>query len=170
MFKWMYYFHSSGSLESKNFIRSWLQMLAEKNKQTKITERGYLLRDHHKFNCCWHSVHLTMFLLEQADPRGMLQAVARKKWISSADSPGSQRRGFTRSIIFNCHWALKEVEQGEIFVEETFFLPCLSLTRAGEGGIQGNRYAGQYFIVPAKIRRKKHRSLCENSQHLILLK
>lgn len=132
MLKWMYYFHSSGSLESKNFVRSWLQMLPEKNKQTKITEWGYLLRDHHKFNCCWHSVHLTMFLLEQADPKGMLQAVARKKWISNAGSPGNQRRVSTWSKIFNCHWALREVEQGENFVEERHF--SLFSTDQGRGG------------------------------------
>lgn len=104
----------------KKLHLNWLQMLPEKNKQTKITERRYLLRDHHKFNCCLHAARLTVFLLEQADPRGMLQAVARKKWISSDDSPGNQRRVSTRSII--CHWALREVEQSESFVEETLFL------------------------------------------------
>lgn len=44
-----------------------------------------------------------------------------------------------------------------------YTLPCLSLTRAGGEGIQGNKYTGQNSSMPAKVRRMKHRGWCEYS-------
>lgn len=117
-------------------MESWPYMLPKQNKKTKITDWGYLLRDHHKFSCCWYSVHLNMFFLEQADLRGLLQAAVRKKWISSA-YPQTQRRVFTWRTIFSHHQAIREVEQGEfipsvytwIYIKH-FHLASLALSHA----------------------------------------
>lgn len=57
-------------------MESWPYMLPEQNKKTKITDWGYLLRDHHKFSCCWYSVHLNMFFLEQA----IWEDYCRQQW------------------------------------------------------------------------------------------
>lgn len=92
-------------------------MLPEQNKKTKITDWGYLLRDHHKFSSCRYSVHLNMFFLEQSGLRGLLQTAVRKKWVSTAD-PQSQRRVSTWRTIFSNHRAIREVERGESFAAE----------------------------------------------------
>lgn len=124
-------------------------MLPEQNKQNKITEWGYLLRDHHKFGCCWYSVHLNTFLLEQADWRGVLQAAARKKWMSSADPQRVRERVSTWRIIFIHHWALREVEQGESFAEERHSSLFITVQRRGESKL-GKYVCRTIFHHPSK--------------------